>query len=145
MGHYFFEINGNMSDNNHKNILWTAQDNLLPQDLWQRLEEMGYKVLVAEGGDNFISMVGKVSPCLWVGEVEGLSGALRRSGPREHAPGLSNRIDAAFLRFVGSPRSTIVVERTPIPGSVPAILLDGSLEFDPSLPPVVCELRFAAQ
>ncbi|MFH1490757.1 MAG: sigma-54 dependent transcriptional regulator [Pseudomonadota bacterium] len=64
-----------MSDNHHKNILWTATETPLPEELWHRLEEMGYKVLMCESGEPFSDMIRKISPCLWIGEAETLSDA----------------------------------------------------------------------
>ena len=53
------------------NILWTATHISLPKSLWSRLEGLGYKVLVADGDDNPLSKIQKLSPRLWVDKING--------------------------------------------------------------------------
>ncbi|MBN1847713.1 MAG: sigma-54-dependent Fis family transcriptional regulator [Deltaproteobacteria bacterium] len=50
-------------------ILWTATHLSLPEDLWQRLETLGYKVLIADAG--MVSRLDTLSPRLWVGQING--------------------------------------------------------------------------
>lgn len=60
-----------MGNNHHNNILWTASDMPLPKDLWSRLEDMGYRVLMGDGGNNTLDKIHKVSPKLWVDQING--------------------------------------------------------------------------
>ena len=52
-------------------ILWTASDIILPKALWERLEEQGYKVQVAETQANVMDEITKQYPRLWIGQVNG--------------------------------------------------------------------------
>ena len=66
-----------MSNNNK--ILWTASNASLPGDLWSRLEDHGYKVLLAEEKSDISSQIKRVLPKLWVGMMNGdVDGALTR-------------------------------------------------------------------
>ena len=66
-----------MSNNNK--ILWTASNASLPGDLWSRLEDHGYKVLLAEEKSDISSQIKRVLPRLWVGMMNGdVDGALTR-------------------------------------------------------------------
>jgi two-component system response regulator FlrC len=58
-----------MSNNNK--ILWTASNASLPGDLWGRLEDHGYKVLVAEEKSDISNQIKKLLPKLWVGMMNG--------------------------------------------------------------------------
>lgn len=60
-----------MSNNNRQNILWTATDIPLPKELWDRLEGLGYKVLVAEHSDNPLERIEKAAPKLWIAQMNG--------------------------------------------------------------------------
>lgn len=53
------------------NILWTAINISLPENLWSRLEGLGYKVLIADSDNNLLSKIQKLSPILWVGKING--------------------------------------------------------------------------
>jgi DNA-binding NtrC family response regulator len=79
-----------MTNPHSKNILWTATDVLLPKSLWSRLEEMGYRVLLAERDGNILARIQKTSPQLWVeqtnGNPEAVFAGLR--AVREDYPGL---------------------------------------------------------
>ncbi|MBN2059451.1 MAG: sigma-54-dependent Fis family transcriptional regulator [Deltaproteobacteria bacterium] len=57
--------------NNIKNILWTATSFSLPKDLWKRLENMGYRVLLTDTDDNMPGKILDLSPSLWVGQING--------------------------------------------------------------------------
>jgi len=66
-----------MSNNNK--ILWTASNASLPGDLWSRLEDHGYKVLLAEEKSDISSQIKRLLPKLWVGMMNGdVDGALTR-------------------------------------------------------------------
>ena len=60
-----------LMSNNNKNILWTATDISLPETLWSRLEGLGYRVMVADNDNNILSEIQKISPKLWVCEIDG--------------------------------------------------------------------------
>lgn len=60
-----------MTNKNGNNILWTATDLTLPEVLWSRLEGNGYGVLVADDNEQALSKIKKVSPRLWVGQIDG--------------------------------------------------------------------------
>ena len=60
-----------MSNNNCQNILWTATDIPLPKELWDRLEGLGYKVLLAEQSDNPLERIQKTAPKLWIAQMNG--------------------------------------------------------------------------
>ena len=53
------------------NILWTATDFALPQELWKTLEGMGYKVLITETDTDIPNQLKTLSPRLWVGSLNG--------------------------------------------------------------------------
>ncbi|MFC1823545.1 sigma-54 dependent transcriptional regulator [Thermodesulfobacteriota bacterium] len=53
------------------NILWTATDSTLPQAVFERLETQGYKIKIAEGRENTLAEIQKVSPRLWIGQING--------------------------------------------------------------------------
>ncbi|MBN2125243.1 MAG: sigma-54-dependent Fis family transcriptional regulator [Deltaproteobacteria bacterium] len=59
-----------MEENGDRCILWSARDITLPESLWGRLKEQGYKVLLADGEEDSLARIGSVSPCLWVREFE---------------------------------------------------------------------------
>ena len=58
-----------MSNNN--NVLWSAGDGHLPQQVWQKIEDRGYRVLLADGKVPILESIQKLSPCLLVSEVNG--------------------------------------------------------------------------
>ncbi len=58
-----------MSNNNK--ILWTASNASLPGELWSRLEDHGYKVLVAEEKPDISNQIKRLLPKLWVGTMNG--------------------------------------------------------------------------
>ena len=58
-----------MSNNNK--ILWTASNASLPRDLWSRLEDHGFKVLVAEEKPDITNQIKRLLPKLWVGMMNG--------------------------------------------------------------------------
>jgi len=54
-----------------KTILWTAHEVPLPKVLWNRLEESGYRVVLADPGPGTREKIQKTVPRLWVGQVDG--------------------------------------------------------------------------
>jgi DNA-binding NtrC family response regulator len=79
-----------MSNNNHRNILWTATDAPLPKGLWDRLEGLGYRVLLGNGDDLSPGRFQKLSPSLWVCQAEGAqeSGLAKLRNVRAEFPDL---------------------------------------------------------
>jgi DNA-binding NtrC family response regulator len=79
-----------MTNPQSKHILWTAADVPLPKSLWGKLEEMGYRVLLAERDGNPLARIQKTSPQLWVEQVNGDSEAVFSGlqAVREGYPGL---------------------------------------------------------
>jgi len=55
------------------NILWTASDFTIPGDIWKRLEDNGYKVLMPDNSYDISKKIDNLSPRLWVGQVNGNS------------------------------------------------------------------------
>ena len=60
-----------MKDHNGNHILWSAIDMTLPELLWNRLEGLGYSVLVTEDPEQALSKIQKTLPRLWVGQIQG--------------------------------------------------------------------------
>ncbi len=59
------------SMSNNDKILWTATNVSLSGDLWSRLEDQGYKVLVAEEQPDISNQIKRLWPRLWVGMMNG--------------------------------------------------------------------------
>ena len=55
----------------HNNILWTADRIPLPKLLWDRIEALGYRVVVAEAGDGLVETIERTRPGIWVGQING--------------------------------------------------------------------------
>jgi len=53
------------------NILWTVTDFTLPEDLWKRIEGLGYRLLMADSDDNMPEKIQSLSPKLWIGQING--------------------------------------------------------------------------
>jgi DNA-binding NtrC family response regulator len=64
-----------MMNTSNNNILWTAGEFSLPQTLWRRLEEIGYRVLITEDNAGLQEKIQNLSPRLWVGKINGDSKA----------------------------------------------------------------------
>src|SRR3989339_355526 len=60
-----------MSQGNEKKILWTATEASLPKNIWSRLEELGYRVLIGRRDEKFAGRIQQISPRLWVEQVNG--------------------------------------------------------------------------
>jgi two-component system response regulator FlrC len=60
-----------MSQGHEKKILWTATEASLPKNIWGRLEEMGYRVLIGRRDENIAGRIQQISPRLWVEQVNG--------------------------------------------------------------------------
>jgi two-component system response regulator FlrC len=60
-----------MPENNNNHILWTATHTSLPRAVWNRIEELGYKVLLIEEDNDTSNRIKKVSPRMWVGQING--------------------------------------------------------------------------
>ncbi|MBW2015403.1 MAG: sigma-54-dependent Fis family transcriptional regulator [Deltaproteobacteria bacterium] len=60
-----------MPKTNRKKILWTVRDFAPPKSLWDRLEEMDMKVLLADPGEDPLEKIQKSSPALWVAQTNG--------------------------------------------------------------------------
>jgi two-component system response regulator FlrC len=84
-------------------IVWSAPQTALPKAVWDRLETAGFKVYLAEKGDDPIISIEKHAPRLWVGEI---------NGDTEAAFDLLKRIRTAFpeLPIVMSSRQPSVEE-----------------------------------
>jgi two-component system response regulator FlrC len=84
---------------NSNKILWTATNTSLPGDLWSRLEERGYKVLVAEEKKDITVQLKKQLPKLWVGMMNGDvdADATRLRGIRSEYP------DVAMILISSNP------------------------------------------
>ncbi|MEW6667029.1 MAG: sigma-54 dependent transcriptional regulator [Thermodesulfobacteriota bacterium] len=119
-----------MTNPHIKNILWTATDVPLPKGLWGRLEEMGYRVLLAERDGNTLARIRKISPQLWVEQVNGdpeavFSGirAVREGCPAlpiillSHQPSVEAAVDAIKMGVLDY-----------LPGAVPQDRLWAALE-----------------
>ncbi len=59
-----------MSDSPN-NILWTASDITIPEDIWKRLEDRGFKVLISDKNMDVNEKIDSLSPRLWVGQING--------------------------------------------------------------------------
>ena len=59
-----------MNDSSN-NILWTASDISIPEDIWKRLEDRGFKVLLSDKNMNINERINNLSPRLWVGQING--------------------------------------------------------------------------
>ncbi len=59
-----------MSDSSN-NILWTASDFTIPEDIWKRLEDRGFKVLLSDKNMDVNDKIENLSPRLWVGQING--------------------------------------------------------------------------
>ncbi|MFO7783458.1 MAG: sigma-54 dependent transcriptional regulator [Desulfatiglandales bacterium] len=53
------------------NILWTADRMPLPKELWNRIEAMGFRVVVAESGADLCEAIERTRPGVWVGQING--------------------------------------------------------------------------
>jgi two-component system response regulator FlrC len=53
------------------NILWTAGRMTLPKPLWDRIEALGFKVVIAEAGEGFLDTVRRTRPGVWIGQING--------------------------------------------------------------------------
>lgn len=60
-----------MTDSANNNILWTASDFTIPENVWKNLEGRGYKVLMSDNSLDIKSRIESLSPCLWVGQING--------------------------------------------------------------------------
>jgi len=56
---------------NHDNILWTANRLSLPKTLWDRIESLGYRVVIAEAGEELAETIERTRPGMWVGQING--------------------------------------------------------------------------
>jgi two-component system response regulator FlrC len=54
-----------------KSILWTTSEVSLPEKIWSRLSDQGYKVVTEVGQKDLLRKVKDLSPRLWVGEING--------------------------------------------------------------------------
>ncbi|MBN2420493.1 MAG: sigma-54-dependent Fis family transcriptional regulator [Deltaproteobacteria bacterium] len=61
-----------MTDSSN-NILWTASDVSIPEEIWKRLEDRGYKVLLSDKNMDVNEKINTISPRLWVGQINGNS------------------------------------------------------------------------
>jgi DNA-binding NtrC family response regulator len=59
-----------MNDSSN-NILWTASDVAIPEEIWKRLEDRGLKVLVSDKNLNVNEKIDNISPRVWVGQING--------------------------------------------------------------------------
>ncbi len=55
------------------NILWTASDISIPEEIWKRLEDRGFKVLISDKDMDVNERLNNLSPRLWVGQINGNS------------------------------------------------------------------------
>ncbi|MCF8062308.1 MAG: sigma-54 dependent transcriptional regulator [Deltaproteobacteria bacterium] len=55
----------------HNNILWTAERMSLPKALWDRIETLGYRVVIAEAGGGLVETIERTRPGMWVGQING--------------------------------------------------------------------------
>jgi len=55
-------------------ILWTATGLTIPQQLWNRLEHLGFRVLIPETDEGLIDTIERIRPRLWVGRMNGNPG-----------------------------------------------------------------------
>lgn len=53
------------------NILWTADRMPLPKELWDRIEAMGFRVVIAESGEGLPEAIERIRPGIWVGQING--------------------------------------------------------------------------
>ena len=53
------------------NILWTASDISIPEEIWKRLEDRGFKVLISDKEMDVNERLDNLSPRLWVGQING--------------------------------------------------------------------------
>jgi two-component system response regulator FlrC len=61
-----------MTDSSN-NILWTASDIAIPEEIWKRLEDRGFKVLISDKNMDVNEKINSLSPRLWVGQINGNS------------------------------------------------------------------------
>ena len=61
-----------MTDSSN-NILWTASDISIPEEIWKRLEDRGFKVLISDKNMDVNEKIDSISPRLWVGQINGNS------------------------------------------------------------------------
>ncbi|MGD8386518.1 MAG: sigma-54 dependent transcriptional regulator [Desulfobacteraceae bacterium] len=52
-------------------ILWTATGLTIPQQLWNRLELLSFRVLIPETDEGLIDTIERIRPHLWVGRMNG--------------------------------------------------------------------------
>jgi DNA-binding NtrC family response regulator len=57
-----------MPDNN---VLWTTPDVPLPQPIWNRLKDLGFRVVIEHGNGDLLDRIGALTPRLWVGLLKG--------------------------------------------------------------------------
>ncbi len=43
----------------------------LPKELWNRIESLGFRVVIAESGDNLCEAIERIRPGVWVGQING--------------------------------------------------------------------------
>jgi len=55
----------------HNNILWTANRIPLPKGLWDRIEALGYRVVIGEAAEGLLETIERTRPGVWVGQVNG--------------------------------------------------------------------------
>jgi len=60
-----------MPQGNEKKILWTATEASLPKNIWSRLEELGYRILIGRRDENLAGRIQQISPRLWVEQMNG--------------------------------------------------------------------------
>jgi DNA-binding NtrC family response regulator len=53
------------------NILWTASDISIPEGIWKRLEDRGFKILMSDKNMDVNEKIDSLSPRLWVGQING--------------------------------------------------------------------------
>ena len=102
-----------MVQNNERRILWTAAERSLPKEIWGRLEEMGYRVLLGKRDEGILGRIRQISPRLWVEQIDGepepvftAVGAVRRECPEipivllSHKPNVEDAVKAVKMGVV---------------------------------------------
>jgi two-component system response regulator FlrC len=58
----------------HSSILWTADRVALPKALWNRIESLGHRVVIAQPKEDIMDVIERTRPGLWVGQINGEGG-----------------------------------------------------------------------
>ena len=61
-----------MTDSSN-NILWTASDVTIPEEIWKRLEDRGLKIVISDKNMDVNEKINTLSPRLWIGQINGNS------------------------------------------------------------------------